>query len=300
MDIYWIEQKQKKGPAPEVVIISMLESGELSPETLSWHKGCSGWIPLSDLPALSSFFAHNDDGKPVYKPENTSPSKDGDTPGGEDGAGEAQAATIRVLVIPAPTMTARVAARFLDFLFYWVLILYILKAFAPDPVAILTDKNGLFTLCFWIPYVLIEALLLKAFGTTPGKRLMRVRVRSLPRALPGEEVPSGNAPTKYPTRLPQISWTQSLLRSLFVMVFGLGFFIPLLTVFCGLFSWILYKQQGFTRWDRATQTVVEGKKPEALDWIRFTLWTLVLLMIMGSITQAWTPQMMEFLKSQSL
>lgn len=55
MDIYWIKDKQRRGPATVPDILSLVQSGELTPDTLGWHAGCTGWQPLRELPALCDF-----------------------------------------------------------------------------------------------------------------------------------------------------------------------------------------------------------------------------------------------------
>ncbi len=55
MDIYWIKDKSQCGPSTVPDVISLLQMGELTPETLGWHAGCKKWLPLRELPALADF-----------------------------------------------------------------------------------------------------------------------------------------------------------------------------------------------------------------------------------------------------
>lgn len=55
MDIYWIKDKHRCGPATVPDVISLVQMGEISPDTPGWHAGCKGWMPLRSLPALSDF-----------------------------------------------------------------------------------------------------------------------------------------------------------------------------------------------------------------------------------------------------
>ena len=52
MDIYWIQDHEKKGPLPEVEVISMLEAGLIPENARAWHAGCPEWVCIRDLPAL--------------------------------------------------------------------------------------------------------------------------------------------------------------------------------------------------------------------------------------------------------
>ncbi|HIX20727.1 MAG TPA: DUF4339 domain-containing protein, partial [Candidatus Akkermansia intestinigallinarum] len=55
MDIYWIKDKRRCGPATVPDVISLVQMGEISPDTKGWHAGCKQWMPLRELPALSDF-----------------------------------------------------------------------------------------------------------------------------------------------------------------------------------------------------------------------------------------------------
>lgn len=52
MDIYWIQGHERKGPLPEVEVISMLEAGLIPENARAWHAGCPEWVCIRDLPAL--------------------------------------------------------------------------------------------------------------------------------------------------------------------------------------------------------------------------------------------------------
>lgn len=52
MDIYWIQDHERKGPLPEVEVISMLEAGLIPENARAWHAGCPEWVCIRDLPAL--------------------------------------------------------------------------------------------------------------------------------------------------------------------------------------------------------------------------------------------------------
>lgn len=55
MDIYWIKDKHRCGPATVPDVISLVQMGDITPDTLGWHAGCKSWMPLRRLPALADF-----------------------------------------------------------------------------------------------------------------------------------------------------------------------------------------------------------------------------------------------------
>ena len=83
MDIYWIQDHEKKGPLPEVEVISMLEAG-LIPETArAWHAGCDEWVQIRELPVMKEMFDRKDEEKRRTMKE-TAPREDSVLPGPEE------------------------------------------------------------------------------------------------------------------------------------------------------------------------------------------------------------------------
>jgi hypothetical protein len=93
-------------------------------------------------------------------------------------------------------------------------------------------------LALWIP---IEAALLAAFGYTPGKALLRVRVSNK----------NGSC----------LSFGQALARSFGVWLMGLGTgLIPLITLVTCLVARNRLSRRGVTNWDRAGRFQVTHRK----------------------------------------
>ena len=86
MDIYWIQDHEKKGPLPEVEVISMLEAG-LIPETArAWHAGCDEWVQIRELPVMKEMFDRKDEEKRRTMKE-TAPGEDSVLTGPEESGG---------------------------------------------------------------------------------------------------------------------------------------------------------------------------------------------------------------------
>lgn len=204
MDIYWIQDHEKKGPLPEVEVISMLEAG-LIPETArAWHAGCAEWVRIHDLPALKEMFA-------VRKEEEERRNVEEDVPE-DEAAQDAAAGTTDAdslpeeeetaveegtpLVVPYPYV--RFLGRMADVMMHMTLYLAVLRifglAFSPDFLP--GSYEALLYLC--LPMVLIETAFLGTLGTTPGKAMLGVSVRDY--------------------RGKRLSFSTAFRRSLFVMV----------------------------------------------------------------------------------
>ena len=92
----------------------------------------------------------------------------------------------------------------------------------------------------YLVWLLAEALLLSLFGTTPAKWLFGITV----------EHPGGNL----------LSFSEALNRSFLVFVQGLGFGIPLVSLFTQFFAYRRLTKTGTTLWDTSVDAVVLHKK----------------------------------------
>lgn len=106
-------------------------------------------------------------------------------------------------------------------------------------------------------YRLVEAGMFSAFGTTPGKALMKVRVRRADGA--------------------RLSFSDALRRSLTVWVKGEGLGIPLISLITHLTAYSRLSQDGITSWDREGRFVVSHRK---VAWWR---WLVLFALVSGVI-----------------
>ena len=277
MDIYWIQDHEKKGPLPEVEVISMLEAGLIPENVRAWHAGCAEWVRIHDLPVLKEMFAIRKEKEERRKAEEEAP---------EDEAAElsvadpVEAGTVPeeaetaedegvVLVVPYPYV--RFLGRMADVLMHMTLYLAVLRilgvAFTPDFLP--GSYEALLYLC--LPMVLIEAAFVGTLGTTPGKAMLGVSVRDY----------QGN----------RLSFSTAFRRSLFVMVLGLGCFAPSLMALTLFFSWWWVRRFGFTPWDRKLGTTDVLNESLTLRKVVMTLVLIILcLQIMYVLLIPWLPE----------
>ncbi|MBL4596510.1 MAG: RDD family protein [Robiginitomaculum sp.] len=115
---------------------------------------------------------------------------------------------------------------------------------------------GMIALVVW---VFIEAVLLSSWGTTPGKWLLKVRVQD---------------------HGAKLEFSKALNRSFYVWFRGLGFGIPIITLFTQSTSYDRLKKQGITPWDEKGGLKVSHKK---IGFVRITFAVLIVLMFFSLI-----------------
>ena len=281
MDIYWIEEKMRKGPATVPDIIARVQMGELKASTPAWHKGCAAWMPLRDLPAMADFRALFDAPLPTPDTEVKEEQEEDQiagllTPTDKDSyqriqEEKAQLPPIPVQMVKTAPIFSRFLARMTDYSIYATIamgILYLLKV--PFNEFVLPSSP-----IFWLPALLIEAFLLSKYGNTPGKWMMGIRIQ----------------PLQHNTH--RLSFPYALSRSFGVFIFGMGCFIHLLPIIMLTIAAINCNKGILSLWDRRANTLpisVPYKRPSIFTCIAIIF---VAIQAVGFFMQPWMPAMIE-------
>ncbi len=292
MDIYWIKDKKQCGPSTVPDVISLLQVGELTPDTLGWHSGCQKWVPLRELPALADFLkkdattpaeeepeASETPSTPEEEPAAPAPAQQEESASlpaipGEEAPKEA--ATARRVYLPSPV--ARLLARFVDYGLYTMLfysVLYLREV--PYDAALLLSVNPL----LWLPMVALEAGLLSTWGTTPGKALMGIRITTF-----------GDAP--------RLGYLRAFMRSLMVFTLGMGVMMPQLLPIMLAFEYWMLRRRGITPWDARCSTLPTQSTPALPS--RYVLAIITLYtsaVIAASCVQPWFNAMVADIEKSS-
>lgn len=227
MDIYWIADKKKCGPATVPDVLSLVQMGELSPDTRGWHAGCERWMPLRELPALADFLQEREE--PVAEePEPGLPPVPAEGPEAEPRPVGVPENAVKVYL---PSPAARLLARFVDMALYMALVFGVIYVRQIPFTSMLLPSSPL----VWMGFVLLETGLLSYLGTTPGKALLGIHVRCV-----GEG---------------SMTFGRSLSRSCLVFIGGVGMMVSLLPLFMMGYSWWTLRSRGITMWDARCSTL---------------------------------------------
>lgn len=269
MDIYWIQDKRRRGPATVPDVLSLIQMGELSPETLGWHAGCHGWLPLRELPALADFL-HDPSG------DEDAASAAEEEPAPQEQQPPASPHVVLAVGV-APSSMTRLLARVLDTCLYCALALGALHFSGVAYNTTLLPGSPL----FWIPMLLLEAIFLSKWKTSPGKRLLGITL--LPR--------EGSA---------ALTFTRALFRSILVFFLGVGMYLfPLSLLMMAFTAWRL-RRIPVTLWDERTQLLPIQHKPATP--VRVLTAVIVIYLSMnaaGFFLQPWMPDMLDEMEQSS-
>ena len=274
MDIYWIADKKQCGPATVPDVISLVQMGELTPDTRGWHAGCEKWMPLRELPALADFLAARaPEPEPAPPPELPPvPAEDDSQPVTGNPEVELPPGAVRVY-LPSPAQ--RFLARVADISLYLALFYGVIYARQiPFDVSLLPSSPMV-----WLGYVALEALLVNYLGTTPGKALLGIQLRCVGQG--------------------SMTIGRSLIRAFLVFVCGLGMMVSVLPLVMGVYSWWMLRKRGITMWDARCSTLPLQLQP-AQGWRR----VLVLVVIMACFQVAgmclvpWAPEVVNAVEMQ--
>lgn len=285
MDIYWIRDKKQHGPATVPDIISLVQMGELTPETLGWHAGCGKWVPLRELPALADFLGdlHSKTKEKPKPAATTEPPKA--APPGIQQPERTQALQMEVTLpsseaiadrstVSLPLPRTRLVARLIDSTLYAALaagVIYLLGI----------PYTDLLLPLFWAPIIVIEALLLTYLGTTPGKRLMGIAVST------------------FGTSVTPMTLGRALFRSLSIYVLGMGCYLFPLGLITMLISYFMLTRRGITMWDAQCMTLPLQRRKATVG--HFLAAGVIIYAALQLMTQAFirTPGTLELMEQAS-
>ncbi|MCD1258657.1 RDD family protein [Paenibacillus athensensis] len=157
-----------------------------------------------------------------------------------------------------PRPWLRLWARGLD-LFYHSFVIGLIWQ-SVDPEGLQQINSVVTTIGFMMLWVVLESLYMLAFGTTPGKLLLRIRVRQ-----------------EHGERL---SGDQVWRRSALVWLFGMGAGIGILTIVANIVAYRRLKSEGATSWDRNLELNVSyGRLGLLRSFVALALGALMAIMI---------------------
>lgn len=306
MIIHWIKDKKKQYPTTVAEIISLLQLGEITEESLAWHKGCASWMPLKELPALQDFFAKSSsvaslseatptiievpiapEAQPKLEaapePESPTPQESSNTASTSSLPDDLQDKLLanKLVMLKMPSAVQRFLARMFDLALYGFLYMLLLNL-REIPYSLSLELGNPFV---WLPFIPLEAAVISHFRTTPGKVLLGMKLYSV-------KGPEG------------LSFGNCLRRSFLVFALGVGmmltsFPLPLFLIALAL-SYRKLQKQGYTSWDERCQTVIlQTKKPSKIQ--PFIIGVLIIYTMMSTVQlmAPWMPELIELRSEMS-
>lgn len=269
MDIYWVKDRKKCGPATVPDVVSMVQVGELTPETLGWHVGCERWMPLRELPALADFLnnapAETDSAAPEAESGEALPPV---PPIDSEPTPETAPATLQIPLFK-PAAGTRLMARLVDMALYVVLVYAIVYVMGIRYTPYLLPASPV----FWLGMIVLESLCLRLFQTTPGKRLFNIAIVEL--------TPEG---------ISGVSPMRAFARSFMVFVGGLGMMVSFLPVVMGVFSWFMLRKRGVTSWDaRTAMYPIQLSAPGGMRYLLALVLLVFCMQMLATLFRPWFP-----------
>lgn len=208
---FYVSNGKAIGPFTTSKLEELFQAGILDQNTYVWYESLSTWKRSSEIPSLAHLSATE---YPLLAP--------GDEklpPLPRDDFAEPH---------PWPRYFARTVDMTLAAVMLGIVIGIVQEIFDIDVLNRVPDVIfGIFSSFCWIPF---EAILLAAFGTTPGKWILHIKISSL-----------DDAP---------VDFEKAFKRSFLVWFRGYGVGFPLITLATMISSYNTLKSSGKTSWDR--------------------------------------------------
>jgi len=213
MDVWIIQDGEKAGPLRDYDVRGKIARGELGAGVPAWHDGMSDWRPLGEIPLFATEFERIAQQEPAAVPDESPP-----------------APTPPPLPPSVQThLVRRFWARWFDLYLYAGLWWLAMWAAGRDIAG--TLNNPWLILFQYVPWFVLEALMIQRFGFTPGKWLLGIRVCN-----------DDGSPLTLP---------QATRRSMRVLFLGIGFGWGILALLCQLMAFFTTRRIGKPLWDMA-------------------------------------------------
>jgi hypothetical protein len=218
---YYVLAGQSVGPVPKSELKSRLESGSLAAETLVWTADLNEWVAASEVDELQPWKSS----LPPDLPPAALAKGALRTQNSEAGDSETSGPQVRPWL--------RYGARAIDFLLFRLAADSVITRIFPTTEPVYVIILGLLLMA---GYILVEAAMLTVWGTTPGKSLLRVRLRKQ----------DGS----------RFTYHEALMRSAKVWVRGEGCGLPIVNMVAHIMAYNRLLNTGSTSWDEEENTIV--------------------------------------------
>jgi len=243
MKIWLLEDGERTGPHEIFTVRDRISNEEVDADTPAWYEGLDSWVTLAEVPAYASYFSKSN--------SSDSAIDENDREKGEEDISDFVKQLenkLREGVNPNRARPnsehfqneplhpiRRFFARFFDIALYSIAVLLIKLQMGLNPLDV---SNIWREILFQLPYLFIDGFALAYIGTTPGKWLLEIKLRSTR----GENMKLGTA----------------IIRSTRVWV--LGFAMQTAFVLISLpFSWFVASKYGKFIWDIPQNNITECK-----------------------------------------
>ena len=146
MEVWIVENGEKRGPFQTYELRDRIEKEELMGEELAWHKDQDGWVALKEMEVFRSEFEDR---------------------------------LLRVQTPPPlptqPHVIVRFFARWFDIMLYHLLVFTLLRVTGQNILTAI-QADSWFAYVSFLPFVVFEAACLHFYKTTPGKFFLGIRV----------------------------------------------------------------------------------------------------------------------------
>lgn len=254
MDIWTIKNGEKIGPIPDYEVRHRIESGDFVATTPAWHDGLTEWTQLGKISLFEREFIPDSNTSPPPD-EPATPSIFSKSPSQPTPKTESYA--IR-----------RFWARWFDLYLYGGLWWLTIWATNRSIEAALGNLWLMFFL--YLPWFVLEILMIHCWATTPGKWLLGIRVIN----------EDGS----------HLSLQQSSRRAARVFFLGIGMGWGVIALICQIFSLVAARRTGKPLWDLVGNHRVETKP---LSPLRLAAYVIVLFLSLQLQTAVLTPYMKE-------